>query len=55
MSEFVLVHGAMHGSWCWKPVAEHLDDVSSVIVENAIDRKRSRLYALRSAGHRRNT
>jgi pimeloyl-ACP methyl ester carboxylesterase len=21
---FVLVHGAFHGGWCWRPIAEHL-------------------------------
>lgn len=26
MSTFVLVHGAMHGSWCWDPVAGPLRD-----------------------------
>jgi len=26
MSTFVLVHGAMHGSWCWDRVAEPLRD-----------------------------
>lgn len=25
MSCFVLVHGAMHGGWCWRPVREILE------------------------------
>src|SRR3546814_2958192 len=23
-SPFVLVHGAFHGGWCWKPIADQL-------------------------------
>lgn len=32
---YVLVHGAWHGSWCWKKVAQHLRDLDhKVIVPN---------------------
>ena len=26
MATFVLVHGAMHGGWCWRDVRRHLED-----------------------------